>query len=114
MPLDDSDPRSPEGPSTGTSVEIDAGARLQSAEAAGLRNAVRHLSAQHDLVTLRVDGVVAFDAAGIGLLLGLHRLARSNGAGLVVAGPGPRLMAALRRRGLHRVLVVDQSVPEAG
>lgn len=99
------------GTDAGQPVEVDVGTRLLPSEAQGLRRAVRELSAQHPMVTLRVDRVVAFDTAGLGLLLGLHRLARANGSGLVVAGPGPRLGAALRRRGLHRVLVVDPDGP---
>ena len=96
-------------------AEADAGPRLLASEAMRLRQLVRTLSGGHALVLLRVDQVVAFDAAGLGLLLGLHRLARLNGAGLVLVRPAPRLMAALRRRGLHRVLVVDGSAapPEA-
>ncbi len=88
-------------------VEVDAGPRLDSAEAVRLRRSVAALSSEHALVGLRVDRVVAFDAAGLGLLLGLHRLARAKGSGLVVVGPRGRLLAALRRRGLHRVLVME-------
>lgn len=88
-------------------VEVDAGSRLDPAEAVRLRRAVAQLSGGHAMVGLRVDRVVTFDAAGLGLLLGLHRLARAKGAGLLVVGPGPRLLAALRRRGLHRVLVIE-------
>ena len=88
-------------------VELDAGTRLDPAEAVRLRRAVAALSDDHVLVGLRVDRVVAFDAAGLGLLLGLHRLARAKGAGLLVVGPTDRLLTALRRRGLHRVLVIE-------
>lgn len=88
-------------------VEVDAGSRLDPAEAVRLRRAVAQLSGGHAMVGLRVDRVVTFDAAGLGLLLGLHRLARAKGAGLLVVGPSPRLLAALRRRGLHRVLVIE-------
>jgi len=93
-------------------AEFDAGVRLVPAEAQRLRRAVLRLSADHALVLLRVDQVAVFDTAGIGLLLGLHRLARLNGSGLVLLRPPPRLLAALRRRGLHRVLVVDTSASE--
>jgi anti-anti-sigma factor len=96
----------------GLMAEIDAGSRLLASEAPRLRRAVRQLSTGHALVILRVDRVEVFDAAGIGLLLGLHRLARLSGAALMLGRPAPRLMTALRRRGLHRVLVVDDSVPE--
>lgn len=95
-------------------VELGAGSRLDPAEAVRLRRAVAALSIDHALVGLRVDQVVTFDAAGLGLLLGLHRLARAKGAGLVVVGPSPRLLAALRRRGLHRVLVVEMIAAEDG
>ena len=86
----------------GGMAELDAGPRLDPAEAVRLRRAVAQLSSDHALVGLRVDRVVAFDAAGLGLLLGLHRLARAKGAGLLVVGPDARLLAALRRRGLIR------------
>lgn len=89
--------------------DVDAGNRLLPSEAVRLRHEVGGASQRHRLVQLRVDRVVAFDTAGIGLLLGLHRLARSNGAALVLLRPTQPLMAALRRRGLHRVLVVDES-----
>lgn len=88
-------------------VELDVGTRLDPAEAVRLRRAVAALCDDHALVGLRVDRVVAFDAAGLGLLLGLHRLARAKGAGLLVVGPTDRLLTALRRRGLHRVLVIE-------
>lgn len=104
------DPGAPPGLTRSLIAEADAGPRLLAAEALRLRETVRSLSVDHALVLLRVDQVVAFDVAGLGLLLGLHRLARAHGAGLVLVRPAPRLMAALRRRGLHRVLVVDTSV----
>lgn len=90
-------------------AEVDAGTRLLASESPRLRQAVLALSRTNALVTLRVDRVEAFDTAGIGLLLGLHRLARSNGAALVLLRPTVRLSAALRRRGLHRVLVVEDA-----
>jgi anti-anti-sigma factor len=90
-------------------AEIDAGTRLLASESPRLRQAVLAVSRTHPLVTLRVDRVEVFDTAGIGLLLGLHRLARGNGAALVLARPTVRLSAALRRRGLHRVLVVEDA-----
>lgn len=109
-----------DGPGGGSDVErnlmaeTDAGPRLLASEALRLRQVVRRLAVGHALVLLRLDQVVAFDAAGIGLLLGLHRLARLNGSGLVLVRPAPRLMDALRRKGLHRVLVVDTSAaPDA-
>lgn len=94
-------------------VEVDAGTRLDPAQAVRLRHAVAAVSDHHDMVALRVDRVVSFDTAGLGLLLGLHRLARAKGSGLVVVGPGTRLLAALRRRGLHRVLVLELTASEA-
>lgn len=90
-------------------AEIDAGTRLLASESPRLRQAVLTMSRTNPLVTLRVDRIEAFDTAGIGLLLGLHRLARANGAALVLARPTARLSAALRRRGLHRVLVVEDA-----
>ena len=106
--------RPPLPPTPGGLIELDAGSRLDPAEAVRLRRAVAQLSGRHTLVGLRVDQVVTFDAAGLGLLLGLHRLARAKGAGLLVVGPSPRLLTALRRRGLHRVLVIEMLGAEDG
>ncbi|WP_336922507.1 STAS domain-containing protein [Aquipuribacter sp. SD81] len=108
---DDGDRRGPDVLAPGPAV-VEVGPRLLASEAPRLRRSVHLVSAEHDLVELRVHQVQAFDAAGLGLLLGLHRLARSHGAAMVVVGPPPRLMTALRRRGLHKVLVVEVSLPE--
>jgi anti-anti-sigma factor len=108
---DDGERRGPDMLVPGPAV-VEVGPRLLASEAPRLRHLVRQVSAEHDLVELRVRQVQAFDAAGLGLLLGLHRLARANGAAMVVVGPPPRLMTALRRRGLHKVLVVEVSLPE--
>ncbi|MFC5381062.1 STAS domain-containing protein [Aquipuribacter nitratireducens] len=91
---------------------VEVGPRLLASEAPRLRNALRRAGAEHDLVELRVGEVVTFDTAGLGLLLGLHRLARADGAAMVVVAPPPRLLAALRRKGLHRVLVLEVPLPD--
>jgi anti-sigma B factor antagonist len=110
---DDGQRRRGVDPAAHAPAVVDAGSRLLASEAPRLRNAVRRASVEHDLVELRVDRVQVFDAAGLGLLLGLHRLARASGAAVLVVAPPPRLMAALRRRGLHRVLVVEVPLPDS-
>ncbi|MFP5336789.1 MAG: STAS domain-containing protein [Actinomycetes bacterium] len=49
------------------------------------------------------------DAAGLGLLVGLHRRALVQGRRLVLANPPPRLARQLRIARLSRVLAVVES-----
>jgi anti-anti-sigma regulatory factor len=109
---------------------IDAGDELSAATAATLRTTVAeslagrpHLevavaenpnledqpAATADLRLLLRD-VSTFDQNGLGLLVGLHREARSVGVQLVCVNPPPALFAALHERGLDRVLTVELDV----
>jgi anti-anti-sigma regulatory factor len=106
--------RPPLPPTPGGLVELDAGSRLDPAEAVRLRRAVAQLSGRHTLVGCGSTRSSPSTLPGSGLLLGLHRLARAKGAGLLVVGPSPRLLTALRRRGLHRVLVIEMLGAGAG
>ena len=63
-----------------------------------------------DLV-LDVHALEVWDAAGLGLLLAVHRRAARSGRRLVLAGPGPQLRRLLRASRLDRVLVVVDGVP---
>ena len=53
-----------------------------------------------------------FDQNGLGLLVGLHREARSVGVRLVCVNPPMELLAALHQQGLQRVLTVELDVRE--
>jgi anti-anti-sigma regulatory factor len=59
---------------------------------------------------LLLGRVSTFDQNGLGLLVGLHREARSVGVRLVCVNPPPALFAALHERGLDRVLTVELDV----
>lgn len=61
---------------------------------------------------LLLGGVSTFDQNGLGLLVGLHREARSVGVRLVCVNPSTELFAALRQQGLQRVLTVELDVRE--
>jgi anti-anti-sigma factor len=101
----------PLGPASPPPPEIEAGTVLSSAVADRLRGQVTdHLAAGAVVVRLRLDGVKSFDTSGLGLLLGLHRLARGDGCQLVCVAPSRVLWAVIRRRGLHRVLSVELDV----
>jgi anti-anti-sigma factor len=110
-------------------VTVDAGAELTAVTAANLRATVSAAvdeSRASDAATVPVRvilrNVTRFDIYGLGLLLGLHRQARSAGVRLVYAEPSSQLYTAMRRRGLHRVLTIeidlrrteDSTVPETG
>ena len=108
---------------------VDAGAELTAVTAANLRAAVgaaidRSRASGTDAAQMYVilRNVTRFDIVGLGLLLGMHRQARSVGVRLVYAEPSSLLYTAMRRRGLHRVLTIeidlrhaeDSSVPGPG
>ena len=61
---------------------------------------------------LLLGAVSTFDQNGLGLLVGLHREARSVGVRLVCVNPPTELFEALRQQGLHRVLTVELDVRE--
>jgi anti-anti-sigma factor len=85
-------------------ADVHVGARLTASTCHELRSTVRAAVGGHDAVRLWLDRVERVDAPGLGLLVGLHRLARQFDATLVCINPSPRLTAALRPRGLERVL----------
>lgn len=89
-------------------ADLEAGPSLTSQVADELRSAVRAAAGSGQrVVRLRLDRVTTFDSSGLGLLVRLHRLARSLDARLVLVDPPPTLYAVLRRRGLHRVVAVE-------
>ena len=90
---------------TGRSLVAASAAELRSLVAAALRTTLR--------VELDLERVQVFDTAGLGLLVGLHRHVRSSGGVLVCRNAPPDLQQALRRLGLHRLLVLERG-PESG
>ena len=92
-------------------ADLEAGPVLTAQVADELRAAVRSAAASQPVVVrLRLDGVTTFDSSGLGLLVRLHRLARSLDSRLVLVDPPPTLYAVLRRRGLHRVIAVEMDM----
>ncbi len=109
---------------------VDAGDELSAATAAALRSTVtdalagrprtgseraenpniEEQPAETAELRLLLGGVTVFDQNGLGLLVGLHREARSVGVRLVCVNPQMALFAALRQQGLHRVLTVELDV----
>ena len=88
--------------------EIDAGPDLSARVSDRLRSSVSEAAASgHHVVRVRLDRVATFDTSGLGLLVGLHRLARTEGLRLVLVSPTAMLFAVMRRRGLHRVIPVE-------
>ena len=91
--------------------DLEAGPSLTSQVADELRGAVRAAAESGQrIVRLRLDEVTTFDSSGLGLLVRLHRLARSLDSRLVLVDPPPTLYAVLRRRGLHRVIAVEMDM----
>ena len=91
-----------------SAADVAAGPSLTSQVADELRAAVRSAAGSGQrVVRLRLDQVTTFDSSGLGLLVRLHRLARSLDTRLVLVDPAPTLHAVLRRRGLHRVIAVE-------
>lgn len=85
-------------------ADVHVGALLTVTHCRDVRTDVQRAFIGHDLVRLWLDEVDQVDAAGLGLLVGLHRLARQLDATLVCVNPSARLTKTLRRRGLERVL----------
>lgn len=63
---------------------------------------------RRDLV-VDLERLGAFDAVGLGLLLGIHRQAQRCGRRLVLTGVQPRVMRVFAVTRLHRVLAIDGS-----
>lgn len=94
-------------------VVVDAGTKLSAVNAAQLRAAVSGaLDRRGTTIHLLLGAVTSYDAAGLGLLVGLrHRIDAADGH-LVCVNPSPPVYSALRRLGLHRVLDIRLDVPE--
>jgi anti-anti-sigma regulatory factor len=92
------------GPST---VQVTVGAHLVAGRAADIRSVVDEaLRRAPAVMTLRLDEVERFDAAGVGLLLRLSAQARRQGTYLVCTDPPRQLVAVLHRTKTIHVLTV--------
>jgi anti-anti-sigma factor len=93
-------------------VGLDAGTQLTAAAATDLRLLVADAMQRGRVIDLDLRQVVSYDAAGLGLLIGLKRRIESADGHLVCANPPPPLYAAIRKLGLHRVLDVRIDLPQ--
>ena len=91
-----------------TTLQVTVGAHLVAGRAAEIRSVVDEaLQQAPELLTLRLDEVERFDAAGVGLLLRLHAEARRRGIHLVCADPPHQLVVVLHRtRTVHLLTVL--------
>ena len=64
------------------------------------------------LIDLYLQSVISYDAAGLGLLLGLHRRIESADGHLVCVNPSAPLYSGIRRLGLHRILDIRVDLPQ--
>ena len=94
-------------------VLVDTGRSLVAASAADLRSLVAAALRTTLRVELELGHVQVFDTAGLGLLVGLHRHVRGSGGVLVCRNAPPDQQRALRRLGLHRLLVLERG-PDSG
>jgi anti-anti-sigma factor len=91
---------------------VDAGAELSAATAAGLRAAVADAMRQGRTIHLQLGSVVSYDAAGLGLLVGLRRRIEGAGGRLLCVNPSAAVYGGIRKLGFHRVLDIRLDVPE--
>ncbi|MQA34360.1 STAS domain-containing protein [Modestobacter roseus] len=94
-------------------VDVALGPDLVAARTAEIRAVVEEaLLAVPERLRLSLDAVQRFDAAGVGaaagvgVLLRVHRQARRQGVDLICAGSPRQLVAVLRRTALDRVTTV--------
>jgi anti-anti-sigma factor len=85
-------------------IAVDAGTDLTAATAAHVRSVVADAMQHGVLIDLDLQSVVSYDAAGLGLLIGLKRRLEAADGHLVCVNPSPPLYSGIRKLGLHRVL----------
>jgi anti-anti-sigma factor len=85
-------------------VGVDVGTHLTAASAAQVRSVVADALHRGRVIDLYLESVDSYDAAGLGLLIGLkHRVEAADGH-LACVNPSAHLYSGIRRLGLHRVL----------
>jgi anti-anti-sigma factor len=92
-------------------IVVDVGTDLTAATAAHLRSVVAGALQPGRTIDLYLDSVSSYDAAGLGLLLGLNRRIEATDGRLVCVSPSPRLYSGIRKLGLHRVLNIRLDLP---
>jgi len=95
----------------GRRIGVDAGTELTAATAAQLRSVVSDAMQRGRTIDLYLESVISYDAAGLGLLLGLNRRIDAADGHLVCVNPAPRLYSGIRKLGLHRVLDIRLDLP---
>ncbi|RMI30272.1 STAS domain-containing protein [Streptomyces triticirhizae] len=92
---------------TGDHAELVVGGRLDVRSAADARSALHRAvdSGEGDLV-LDLAGLDAWDATGLGVIMGAHRRAGRAGRRLVLRDVPPRMHRVLVAARLHRVLTI--------
>ena len=93
-------------------VLVDVGTELTAARAADLRSAVADALGRGRIIHLQLASVVAYDAVGLGLLVGLRRRIEGAGGHLLCVSPSAALYAGIRKLGFHRVLDIRLDLPE--
>ncbi len=95
----------------GRRIGVDVGTELTAATAAQVRSVVADAMQHGRMIDLYLESVSSYDAAGLGLLLGLkHRIEAEEGH-LVCVNPPPRLHSGIRKLGLHLVLDIRLDLP---
>jgi len=92
-------------------VGVDLGPDLTAATAADIRSVVVDAMQLGRVIGLYVQSVTSYDAAGLGLLLGLHRRIEAADGHLVCVNPSAPLYSGIRRLGLHRILDIRVDLP---
>ncbi|UED84010.1 STAS domain-containing protein [Streptomyces profundus] len=92
---------------TGDHAELVVGGRLDVRSAADARLALHRAvdSGEGDLV-LDLSGLEAWDATGLGVIMGAHRRAGRLGRRLVLRDVPPRMHRVLVAARLHRILTI--------
>ena len=93
-------------------IAVDAGTDLTAATAAHLRSVVADAMQHGVLIDLELESVVSYDAAGLGLLIGLKRRLEAADGHLVCVNPSAPLYSGIRKLGLHRVLDIRVDLPD--
>jgi len=96
----------------GPAIVVEAGTELTARTAAQLRSSVVDALTRGRLIDFNLESVQSYDAAGLGLLVGLKRRVEAADGHVVFAGPSAHLYSAIRRLHLHRVLDIRLNVPE--
>jgi len=97
----------------GRRIVLDAGTDLTAATAMQVRSVVAAALQRGRLIDLYLESVNSYDAAGLGLLLGLKRRIEAADGHLVCVNPSPLLYSGIRKLGLHRVLDIRHDLPQA-